>query len=320
MKKTIISFVLILTLFLTSCSSGDEVIQKLDELQQQQQSMQATIDALAQRVDQLEAAQSPQVEDAVAEPIEEVEPFDYLAVSDVEALIPYLPDGFVHLIPAKYIVRAVMLKEPDIFSIILTYNESISNEEAEQYARDLNGELEKKQEGYSGEPCWRIHTTEAEYSVQNLEPDHWYGDYLDSEISEMAVTISYPLNEAPELSEWFNERAFDYDSFLLPKQLSGSPNEKAVTLGETRENGIPIVSVSSVWTGLSEEEITGIFTHYQEALKDNNWFFVQGAPEEFATIFSQLDEDRTISVGSKVEGDGTHSCNLTINYSYLDQE
>ena len=68
MKKTIISFVLILTLFLTSCSSGDEVIQKLDELQQQQQSMQATIDALAQRVDQLEAAQSPQVADTVAEP------------------------------------------------------------------------------------------------------------------------------------------------------------------------------------------------------------------------------------------------------------
>ena len=104
MKKTIISFVLILTLFLTSCSSGDEVIQKLDELQQQQQSMQATIDALAQRVDQLEAAQSPQVEDAVAEPIEEVEPFDYLAVSDVEALIPYLPDGFVHLIDRKSVV------------------------------------------------------------------------------------------------------------------------------------------------------------------------------------------------------------------------
>ena len=318
MKKTIISLSLVLILLLTSCSSNDEMVKKLDDLQQQQQSMQTMLDELSQRVAELEMTAAPQSEVVEEDVMEEVEPFDFLAVSSIEALFPYLPDGFVHPLPAENITRAVMIKETNNCKIILTYDQPLNQAEAQQYASDLNGELEDVQGCYGSEPCWLIQTTDFSYSVQNLNTETWYGEYLDGEISKMALTIAYPVNETPELSEWFNDSAFDYAHFLLPDQLTGQPDEQAVILGEKRENGIPVVSVVSKWEGFNAEYITEVFSHYQTALKDNEWFFTQGAPQESAFVYARLDEDRNISVKANLEGNGTHSCILTVNYSTAD--
>lgn len=327
MKK--IAFPFLLVLLLSACANpGASGAARLDDLTARVEQLElenARLETLTARVDQLEQELSAAGAGAETQPTPTVTPPadlapDYSTYSHIEDLFPLLPADFTHPFPAEHIRKGILLQESHKKQVVLVYDQVISSQAVETMAANLNGELTDVEKALGGSPMWEVETPAVTYLVQKVEPDVWYDGFIESDVRSTAIYIDFRSPDSIDLSHWFDTMLFAYPDYQLPDTLANRTPKTTVVIVDHSNDQHPAVQSVSIWQDLTVDEMKGMYDHYTEILKDQEWFAFDGDPAQFASIYARLDQGRTITLKSMPgEGDeGRLSFRLYVSHFYAE--
>ncbi len=311
MKKKLYISLFILLFGAAACGQADDP--RLDAITQQLAVLQDEQSTLTARLDFMEA----QATMAAAEPTPlpatptPAGPPDYLAYRHLIDLLEYLPLEYTHPFSQDMILKAVFVQQQDRVRIGLVYDQVITTPVLEEFAAGVGGELTEDTNTLSGSPGWFIDKEGVNYNIQLLEPGQWYSGYLETDTAATIVFINYPLVNAPDLSDLFEDNLFRFDDYLMPETLVTEPDEKMVVIERPNEaQEEQLVSVMR-WKGIDRTQAEAIYAHYLETLAGHEWFDPNQGDIKLS-VYARLDEARSISVNVQYVENGSVTLEIAV--------
>lgn len=322
MKKFILP-ILAVTLFTFSACTQPNSTNELTALSARVDMLSTSVAALEKQNAAIEDPSSQAQTDAITPDQQNndvhTKKVDYLKYSQIADVLTLLPAEYNHPFAIETLSRVIIEKGTDSIQIILIYSDqAMNNQIAEQMASGLGTEPTYLEESFSGSPAWEMETSNAAYHIQMIEPEHWYGELVPDDGTATAVYMQINGMSGGDIATWFDDNTFSYEDYLLPDILKSSlaPARKSIAIPIQVSPDDDYLFSMSEWENLTTQDIMDIYHHYVQILGDNEWFFAEGDPAQFSSIYTILDKDRTILIKTAANDENeAFSCRIVIAYS-----